>query len=196
MKCDQSNKYLGLSWWLSGKESTCQCKRQGFNPPSTKIPKCCGATKSVHHNYWACTLEPDSCNYWAYMLRLQKPARPRTHAPNQEKSFVYLPAIWASLVAQLVKNLPAMQETLVWFLGQEDLLEKGKVNTPVFFGFPCGSAGIESTCKVGDLGSIPGLERSPGEGKGYLLQYSGLENFMDYTVHGVSKSWTQLQPWN
>ena len=44
----------------------------------------------------------------------------------------------------------------------------------------------------GDLGSIPGLGRSPGEGKGYPLQYSGLENFMDYTVHGVTKSWTQL----
>ena len=42
-------------------------------------------------------------------------------------------------------------------------------------GFPCGSAGKESTCNAGDLGSIPGLERSPGEGKGYPLQYSGLE---------------------
>ena len=43
-------------------------------------------------------------------------------------------------------------------------------------GFPCGSAGKESSCNVGDLGSIPGLGRSPGEGKGYPLQYSGLEN--------------------
>ena len=55
---------------------------------------------------------------------------------------------------------------------------------------PCGSAGKESTCNVGDLGSIPGLGRSPGEGKGYPLQYSGLENSMDYTVHGVAKSQT------
>ena len=39
--------------------------------------------------------------------------------------------------------------------------------------------------------SIPGLGRSPGEGKGYPLQYSGLENSMDYTVHGVAKSWTR-----
>ena len=52
-------------------------------------------------------------------------------------------------------------------------------------GFPCGSAGKESACKVGDLGSIPGLGRSPGEGKGYPLQYSGLENPMDYVVHAV-----------
>ena len=59
--------------------------------------------------------------------------------------------LWASFLAQLVKNPPAMQ----------------------------------------DLGSIPGLGRSSGEGKGYPLQYSGLENFMDCIVHGVTKSWTQ-----
>ena len=45
---------------------------------------------------------------------------------------------------------------------------------------------------MGDLGSIPGLGRSPGEGKIYPLQYSGLENSMDYTGHGVAKSWTRL----
>ena len=56
----------------------------------------------------------------------------------------------------------------------------------------CGSVGKESACNAGHLGSIPGLERSPGEGKGYPLQYSGLENSMDCIVHGVSKSWTWL----
>ena len=56
----------------------------------------------------------------------------------------------------------------------------------------CGSAGKESTCNAGDLGSIPGLGRSPGEAKGYLLQYSGLENSMDCIVHGVINSQTQL----
>ena len=61
---------------------------------------------------------------------------------------------------------------------------------PVFLGFPGGSAGKESTCNVGDLGLIPGLGRSPGEGKGYLFQYSCLENSMDCIVHGLSKSWT------
>ena len=45
---------------------------------------------------------------------------------------------------------------------------------------------------MGDLGSIPGLGRSPGEGKGYPLQYSGPENSVDCTVLGVAKSWTQL----
>ena len=50
--------------------------------------------------------------------------------------------------------------------------------------FPCGSADKESTCSARDLGSIPGLGRSPGEAKGYPLQYSGLENSMDCIVHG------------
>ena len=50
----------------------------------------------------------------------------------------------------------------------------------------------ESACHVGELGSIPGLGRSPGEGKGYRVQYSCLENSMGYTVHGAAKSWTRL----
>ena len=58
--------------------------------------------------------------------------------------------------------------------------------------FPCGSAGKESTCNAGDLGEIPGLGRSPGEGKGYPLQYSGLENSIECIVHGVAKSRTRL----
>ena len=59
-------------------------------------------------------------------------------------------------------------------------------------GFPCGLAGKESACNVGDLSSIPGLGRSPGEGKGNPLQYSGLEHSMDCLVHGVAKSRTRL----
>ena len=70
---------------------------------------------------------------------------------------MFLSQLWASLVAQLVKNPSAMWET--W---------------------------------VGDLGSIPGFGRSPGEEKGYLLQYSGLENSRDYTVPGVANSQTRL----
>ena len=63
-------------------------------------------------------------------------------------------------------------------------------------GFPDSSVGKESACNVGDPGSIPGLGRSPGEGKGYLLQYSGLENSMDCVVHGVTQSWRQLRGFN
>ena len=55
--------------------------------------------------------------------------------------------------------------------------------------FPYGSAGKESVCNAGDPGSIPALGRSPGEGKGYPLQYSGLENSVDCIVLGVTKSW-------
>ena len=85
-----------------------------------------------------------------------------------------------------------MQETLVWFLCLEYPLEKDRLVTTVFLGFPCDSAGKESTCNVGDLGSIPGLERFSGEGNGYPLQYSRLENSMDCVLHGVAKSWTWL----
>ena len=56
----------------------------------------------------------------------------------------------------------------------------------------CASVGEESTCNAGDPGLIPGLGRSPGEGKGYPLQYSGLENFMECIVRGVAKSLTRL----
>ena len=56
------------------------------------------------------------------------------------------------------------------------------INTSNMLCFPCGSDGKESGCNAGDLGSIPGWGRSPGEGKGYLLQYPGLENSMDCIV--------------
>ena len=66
------------------------------------------------------------------------------------------------------------------------------IPAPITLGFPCGSAGKESTRIVEDLSLIPGLERSPEEGKGKILQYSGLENAMDCIVHGVAKSQTRL----
>ena len=59
-------------------------------------------------------------------------------------------------------------------------------------GFPDSSVGKEYACSAGDLWSIPGLGRSPGEGRGHPHQYSGLENSMDCTVHGVKKSQSQL----
>ena len=102
------------------------------------------------------------------------------------------PIVQASLIAQLVKNQPAMQETLFDSWAEKIPWRRHRLPTPVFFGFPGGSAGKESAHNVGDLGLIPGLGRSPGEGKGYPLQYSGLENSMDYLVHGVAKSQTQL----
>ena len=59
-------------------------------------------------------------------------------------------------------------------------------------GFPCGSAGKESACNAWDRGSILGLGRSPGEGKGYPLQYRGLENSIDCIAYRIIKSWTWL----
>ena len=96
----------------------------------------------------------------------------------------YSPIYQASLLSQLVKNLPAMQfnswvRKIHWW--------RDRLPTPLFLGFPGGSAGKESSCNEGDLGSIPGLGRSPGKGKGYPLQYSGLENSMDCLVQGFTK---------
>ena len=142
----------------------------------------------------------------------------------------------SSLVAQMVKNLPAMQKTQVWTLGWEDPLEKGMATQPSILvwriswtGEPCGlqsmghkesdaterltlplslafvslttsvklfhlwileSFSIEMT--TFRLGSVPGLGRSPGEGKGCPLQYCGLQNSMDCIVHGIAKNWTRL----
>ena len=79
---------------------------------------------------------------------------------------------------------------------QADALPSEPPGKPLWYhflndlGFPGSLAGKESSCSVGDLVSIPGLGRSPGEGKGYTLQYSGLENSMDCIIYGVTKSWT------
>ena len=104
-----------------------------------------------------------------------------------------------SLIAQLVKNTPAMQETPAFANPRFDSWvrkirwRRDRLPIPVFLGFLGGSAGKESACNLGDLGLIPGLGRSPGEGKCYPLQYSGLENSMNYIVHRVAKSRTQLR---
>ena len=96
-------------------------------------------------------------------------------------------------MAQLVKNLPTMPETWVQSLCQGVPRRRDRLPIPVFLGFPDDSAGKEFSCNAGDLGLIPVLGRFPGEGNGYPLQYSGLENSMDYIVHGVAKSRTRLR---
>ena len=67
---------------------------------------------------------------------------------------------------------------------------RDRLPSPVFLDLLGGSAGKESACNMGDIGSIPGLGRSSGEGKGYPIQYSGLENSMDCIGHGVTKCQT------
>ena len=85
-----------------------------------------------------------------------------------------------------------MRETPVQFLVRKICWKRDRLPTPVFLGFPGGSDRNESACNLGDLGSIPGMGRSPGEGKGYPIQYSGLENSMDFIVHRVAKSQARL----
>ena len=87
--------------------------------------------------------------------------------------------IIASLVAQLVKNPPAMQEPLYNSWVRKISWRREKLSTPVFVGFPGDSDDKESACNAGDLDSIPGLGRSPGEGNERPIQYSGLENSME-----------------
>ena len=97
-------------------------------------------------------------------------------------------------VAQLLKDPPAVQKTLVWFLGWEDPLEKDRLPIPVFLGFPNGSDGKESSCNAGDLSLIRGLDRSPGGGHGSPLQNSCLENpheqrnLAGAVAHGLAKN--------
>ena len=98
----------------------------------------------------------------------------------------------ASLIVQLVKNrLQCRRPPFDSWVGKIPW-RRDRLPTPEFLGFPRGSAGKESAFNVGDLGSIPGLGRFPGEGKGYSLQYSGPENSMDSIVHGCAKNQTQL----
>ena len=78
----------------------------------------------------------------------------------------------ASLIDQLVKNPPAIQETPVDSWVRKIFWRRDRLPTPIFLGFPCGSAGKKSTCSAGDPSLIPGSGRSPGKGIGYPLQYS------------------------
>ena len=78
------------------------------------------------------------------------------------------------------QSLSQSQET-VWEMANKHMKHL------LFLGFPCGSAGKESTCNAGAPGLIRGLGRSPGEGNSYPLQYSGLKNSMDCIVHGLAE---------
>ena len=91
------------------------------------------------------------------------------------------------------KEFTAMQQTVVWFLGWENLLQKGQATHPTILGLPLWLNWFKkkTACNARELGLIPGLGRAPGEGKGYPLQYSDLENSMNRN-HGVTKNQTRL----
>ena len=76
---------------------------------------------------------------------------------------------------------------------RKNLWGRDELSTPVFLGFPVVPAGKESACNMADLGSIPGLGRSPGEGNVYPLLYYSLENSMDCVAHGVTMNQTGLR---
>ena len=111
---------------------------------------------------------------------------------RREKTSEDYGSIWASLIAHLVKIRLQYRRAQFYSWVWKVCWRRDRLLTSVFLGFPCGLAGKESTCNVRDLGLIPGLGRSPGEGKDYPLQYSGLENSINYIVHGVTKNWTRL----
>ena len=111
-------------------------------------------------------------------------ATPSTAACQASLSFAIFWSLLKLMSIESVMLSNQRMRLMRWF--------RSNTNEISYQGFPGGSAGKELTCNVGDLGSIPGLGRSPGEGKGYPLQYSGLENSMDCIVHGVTKSWIWL----
>ena len=97
--------------------------------------------------------------------------------PPSCSSSVTLPFTWVKGSVAFPRGFPTR------------LSRKAFPHTQVFLGFPYGSkCGKESACNAGDLGSIPGLGRYPGEAKGYPLQYSGLENSMEYSPWGHKES--------
>ena len=105
---------------------------------------------------------------------------------------------WASLVAQLVKNPPAMRETPAQFLDREVPWRRARLPTPVFLGFPGGSDGEESACYAGNLGLIHGLGRYPGGGHGSPLQNSCLENPHGqkcFAGYRVGQDWETKHTW-
>ena len=102
--------------------------------------------------------------------------------------------IWASLVAQVEKNVPAMQETPVRFLGREDHWRRDRLPTPVFLGFLGGSAVKKSACSAGDSSLIPGWGRSAGEGIGYPLQYSWA-SLLVKNLPAMWETWVQSRGW-
>ena len=91
-----------------------------------------------------------------------------------------------------VSSFPQPWTIIILFIVYEISLFFFKIPQSTYMGFPDSSVDKESACNAGDPNLIPGLGRSPGEGKGYPLQYSGLENSMGCTVHGVAKRWTRL----
>ena len=149
-----------------------------------------------------CTAEspgkPQRGHWWLFICHKKYYHVPHTLTHKRNPSF----AIWAASGSGGVGVLMMMgcrilkgKEHVDWVISKQAYKRKG-VDTEIW-SFPCSSVGKESVCNAGDLGLIPGSERSPGEGNGNPLQFCCLENPMDRgawqdIVHGVSNSWTWL----
>ena len=117
---------------------------------------------------------PSSSSSLHYLLKAVFMAFPFDSVPKLKtlfQDFIFLFLVFPLCFAVAHPKVPRFSSWVGKIRWRRD-----RVPTPVFSGFPCGSAGKESACNAGDQGSIPGWGRSPGEGKGYPLQYSGLEN--------------------
>ena len=101
--------------------------------------------------------------------------------------------LYMNIQSRIMHNSQKVNTNLIpinWWLDKQNMLYLYNG-----MGFPGGSVGEASTCNAGDLSSIPGFGKSPGEGKGYPLQYSGLENSMNSIVHGVTRSHSDMTEW-
>ena len=156
---------------------------------------------SVHGIFWARILEWVAISF----SRGSSWPRDRTCVAFFDRWVLYHWASWeVSLVIRDTFSLKSNQKEnknyFTYFLNVHSNTEMNCIYFPWCHlpfteakrNFPNSSVGKESACNAEDPGLISGLGRSPGEGKGYLLQYSGLENSMDHIVHGVTKSWTRL----
>ena len=133
------------------------------------LTHCTNLIRSFH---WVLSLSltlPPPSFFWRHHLQLLESVSLRNLLKTQ-----LLVLMWCILCMKQITYLSTYCMNSVWLQNMS------------------GSAGKESACNAGDLSLIPVLGRSPGEGKGYPLQYSGLENSMDFIVHGVAKSRTWL----
>ena len=158
---------LGLSWWLSGKESVCQCRRHRFDPWPGKIPHA-----SAQLSPYSATTEPTCPG-----ARAPPEEKPTPHSEEQPR----YPQPEKSLHAAKTSTAASKLMSKHWGFPGGAVAKKSPA----------------STGDAGDPGSIPGSGRSPGGGNDTLFRYSCLENSRDRraswaTVHGAMESWTRL----
>ena len=87
----KKNTYEGLSWWLSGKESVCQCRRHGFNPRSGKIPHV-----TEHQSSRSCAPEPGNFKEWVHVWQLMKPKHPKVHPCSTMRAAIAMRSLHAA----------------------------------------------------------------------------------------------------